>query len=57
MIAALKLLALTFVRPGELRNAHWSEFDLARRSGRSRRPDEDEAAASGTAGPAGAGAW
>jgi integrase len=22
------LLALTFVRPGELRNAEWSEFDL-----------------------------
>ena len=26
--AALKLLALTFVRPGELRNAFWSEFDF-----------------------------
>jgi integrase len=26
--AALKLLALTFVRPGELRAAEWSEFDL-----------------------------
>jgi integrase len=26
--AALKLMALTFVRPGELRNACWSEFDL-----------------------------
>ena len=26
--AALKLMALTFVRPGELRNALWSEFDL-----------------------------
>ena len=26
--AALKLAALTFVRPGELRNAEWSEFDL-----------------------------
>ncbi|MEO8466287.1 MAG: tyrosine-type recombinase/integrase [Gammaproteobacteria bacterium] len=25
---ALRLLALTFVRPGELRNAKWSEFDL-----------------------------
>lgn len=25
---ALKLLALTFVRPGELRAAEWSEFDL-----------------------------
>lgn len=25
---ALQLLALTFVRPGELRNASWSEFDL-----------------------------
>jgi integrase len=28
VVAALKLLALTFVRPGELRHAHWSEFDL-----------------------------
>lgn len=27
-LAALKLLALTFVRPGELRQAKWSEFDL-----------------------------
>jgi integrase len=26
--AALKLMALTFCRPGELRNAVWSEFDL-----------------------------
>lgn len=26
---ALQLLALTFVRPGELRNAAWNEFDLA----------------------------
>ncbi len=26
--AALNLLALTFVRPGELRNAAWAEFDL-----------------------------
>ena len=26
--AALKLLALTFSRPGELRNAFWTEFDL-----------------------------
>ena len=26
--AALKLMALTVVRPGELRNAFWSEFDL-----------------------------
>jgi len=25
---AIKLLLLTFVRPGELRAAHWSEFDL-----------------------------
>jgi len=25
---ALNLLALTFVRPGELRNSEWSEFDL-----------------------------
>ena len=28
--AALKLAALTFVRPGELRAAEWSEIDLAR---------------------------
>jgi integrase len=28
--AALKLAALTFVRPGELRGAQWSEFDLDR---------------------------
>jgi integrase len=27
-VAALELLALTFVRPGELRSAEWSEFDL-----------------------------
>ena len=27
--AALRLLALTFVRPGELRHAEWVEFDLA----------------------------
>jgi integrase len=27
--AALKILALAFTRPGELRNAEWSEFDLA----------------------------
>jgi integrase len=27
-IAALKLAPLTFVRPGELRNAEWSEIDL-----------------------------
>lgn len=26
--AALKLAALTFVRPGELRHAEWSEFDM-----------------------------
>jgi integrase len=26
--AALQLLALTFVRPGELRHAEWSEFDM-----------------------------
>jgi integrase len=26
--AAMELLALTFVRPGELRSAEWSEFDL-----------------------------
>ena len=28
--AALQLLALTFVRPGELRHAEWLEFDLAK---------------------------
>ena len=28
VVAALQLLALTFVRPGELRNANWAEFDL-----------------------------
>ncbi len=28
VVAALELLALTFVRPGELRNAAWAEFDL-----------------------------
>ncbi|CAH1678767.1 hypothetical protein CHELA1G11_14655 [Hyphomicrobiales bacterium] len=28
--AALKLLALLFPRPGELRAAHWSEFNLDR---------------------------
>ena len=27
-LAALELLALTFVRPGELRAAEWTEFDL-----------------------------
>lgn len=27
-LAALKLASLTFVRPGELRHAEWSEFDL-----------------------------
>jgi integrase len=27
--AALELLALTFVRPGELRSAEWADFDLA----------------------------
>ncbi len=31
---ALKLLALTFVRPGELRAAEWSEFDLEGREWR-----------------------
>jgi len=29
--AALKLAALTFVRPGELRHAEWDEFDLERK--------------------------
>ena len=28
-LAALELLALTFVRPGELRSAEWSEFDAS----------------------------
>lgn len=28
-IAALKLLPILFTRPGELRRAHWCEFDLA----------------------------
>jgi hypothetical protein len=27
-VFALRLLPLTFVRPGEHRVAHWSEFDL-----------------------------
>ncbi len=26
---ALKLIIMTFVRPGELRGARWSEFDFA----------------------------
>ena len=30
-VAALKLLALTFTRPGELRQAHWSEFDFSKK--------------------------
>jgi integrase len=30
-IAALKLMALLYPRPGELRQAHWSEFDLEQR--------------------------
>jgi integrase len=29
-VYAIELLALTFVRPGELRSAEWSEFDLDR---------------------------
>jgi integrase len=29
-VAAIELLALTFVRPGELRSAEWSEFDFDR---------------------------
>ncbi len=29
--AALEILALTFVRPGELRSAEWAEFDLGTR--------------------------
>ena len=32
--AALELLALTFVRPGELRAAEWPEFDLEVASGK-----------------------
>ena len=44
--AALELLALTFVRPGELRTAEWAEFELAtRRMGNPRRKDENEAPA------------
>ena len=27
-VAAFDLLALTFVRPGEIRSAEWSEFDF-----------------------------
>ena len=51
--AALELLALTFVRPGELRAAEWAEFDLARRSvGNPRRPNEDAQIASDPARPA-----
>ncbi len=33
-IAALKLLPLVFTRPGELRQAQWSEFDLDRKPAR-----------------------
>lgn len=29
--AALKIAALTFVRPGELRHAEWSEIDFERK--------------------------
>ena len=29
-ICALKIAPLVFVRPGELRNAEWSEFDFER---------------------------
>jgi integrase len=32
-LAALELLALTFVRPGELRSAEWAEFELDRAVG------------------------
>ena len=32
--AALQVLAYTFVRPGELRNARWEQFDLERREWR-----------------------
>jgi len=34
---ALKLAPLVFVRPGELRGAEWSEFDLEGRNGGFRR--------------------
>ncbi|CAH1659288.1 hypothetical protein CHELA1G11_12771 [Hyphomicrobiales bacterium] len=36
--AALKLSALLFPRPGELRAAHWSEFNLAEGFGPFRKP-------------------
>ena len=45
--AALELLALTFVRPGELRAAEWADFDLATGVWSSPcRKDENEAPAS-----------
>lgn len=37
---ALRLMPLAFVRPGELRNAHWAEFDWGARPGNSRRSHE-----------------
>ena len=51
--AALELLALTFVRPGELRAAEWAEFDLdAGVWSIPGRKNEDEASASRPAGAA-----
>ena len=51
--AALELLALTFVRPGELRAAEWTEFDLdAAIWSIPPRKDENETPAPGSAGPA-----
>ena len=54
--AALELLALTFVRPGELRAAEWAEFDVDAAVWEiPRRPNEDAQAPSGPARPARAG--
>ena len=38
---ALKLIALTMVRPGELRLAEWTEFDETNRSSARRSSDSD----------------
>ena len=47
--AALKLAAILFVRPGELRNAEWIEFDLEfRRMENSGRENKDAEGSSGT---------
>ena len=55
----LQLLALTFVRPGELRQAEWPESPTLRTGtglGNTWPPDENEAATQGTDGSAGCGA-